>query len=131
MTIDEIEKIVCEQLLITPESIHVNSRESSLVEARQIIMYFAIVYKCGSLGVVGKFFNRDHATTIHAKKTVENLCISDKHFARKITMLSRKIEFGDGKFSLCNIESEINEVLQRLSDLYDLRARIKREVSIL
>lgn len=58
------------------------SRKRNIVEVRQLCMYF--IYKAGyTLKQTGLFFKKDHATVIHACKTINNLFETNKVFIEK------------------------------------------------
>lgn len=49
------------------------SRKRELVLTRQAIFYVLITNKLCSLNTAGALFNRDHATVLHAKRSVANI----------------------------------------------------------
>jgi len=57
-----------------------NTRKREVAQARQLCMYFAERYTILSLGNIGRFYNRDHSTVLHAIKTINNLIDIDKSF---------------------------------------------------
>jgi len=92
ITIDIIERAICQYWNLTQEELHENKRNREIVQARQTAMYFAIK-KCKlSLSKIAKEIgNKDHATAIHARKTIENLMFSDKSIRKQINELDRII----------------------------------------
>ena len=69
------------------------TRQRPIVFARQLIMYFCKEYNIGSLGFIGKEIgNKDHATVLHAHKTICNLIDTDKYIANKVSVYSKQIE---------------------------------------
>lgn len=94
MNIQEIEKIVCAGENIDPVVLHENTstRVQKLKEARQIIMYFAVTELRMSHLSTGQFYNKDHSTTFHAKKVIEDLIYTDKIFAAKIEDFRKDIK---------------------------------------
>ena len=58
------------------------SRKRNIVQARQLSMYFSKKYTKAPLTVIGEQCGgKDHATVIHALKTVANLLETDKMFS--------------------------------------------------
>jgi len=71
ITIDSIKKAVCNYELISTETVFKKTRQREVVEARQIIQYFAKEYKLGSLSAIGfATGHKDHATVIHSHRTI-------------------------------------------------------------
>jgi len=62
------------------------------VQARQLAMYFAKKYTKASLSSIGsQIGKRDHATVLHACKTVSNLSETDRVFRGYVEDLNRKL----------------------------------------
>lgn len=81
----EITKIVADIFGVEFKELFNKTRKRQIVEARQVSMYIAIKeIKTISLSKVGEYYNRDHATVIHAIKTVKNLCATEKLFKEKV-----------------------------------------------
>ncbi len=56
-------------------------------------MYFSKLYTNSSLAVIGnKCGNKDHATVLHACKTIRNLVDTDKRFKRYVDELDNIIK---------------------------------------
>ena len=92
ISIDYIQKTVCEYFKVKMEDIQSKTRKRDVVQARQLAMYFAKQYTKASLASIGKQIGkRDHATVLHACKTVKNLQETDKQFRGYIEDISRKI----------------------------------------
>jgi hypothetical protein len=72
-------------------------RKSELVKTRQVSMNFMKLYIKGmTLEGIGKYFPgkrtyKDHATVLHACKTVNNLIDTDKAYKKDIAILDKKI----------------------------------------
>ncbi|PIE99213.1 MAG: chromosomal replication initiation protein DnaA, partial [Polaribacter sp.] len=70
------------------------TRKRHIVQARQIAMYFAKKLTKTSLASIGnQIGQRDHATVLHACKTVDNLSETDKQFKKFIEDLSKKLKY--------------------------------------
>ena len=92
ISIDYIQKTVCEYFKVKIEDIQSKTRKRDVVQARQLAMYFAKQYTKASLASIGtQIGKRDHATVLHACKTVKNLQETDKQFRGYIEDISRKI----------------------------------------
>ena len=93
LTIEEIQRIVCEYLDIDEDLIRAKTRKREVVRARQIAMYFCKEMTQHSLKTIGLHFGgRDHSTVIHAVKTVEEQTDSDPQFRDAVEQIQRKIE---------------------------------------
>lgn len=93
ITIDVIQKTVCDSLGVPVDSILTKTRKREIVQARQITMYFAKKLTNSSLAVIGQQCgNKDHATVLHACKTIANLYESDKKFHAWITDMEKKFK---------------------------------------
>jgi chromosomal replication initiator protein len=71
-----------------------NTRKRDIVVPRQIAMYYAVRETNLTLTSVGLFFNKDHATVIHAMKCVENTLSYNKEFQKQ------KLELDKDMFKL-------------------------------
>jgi chromosomal replication initiator protein len=97
LSIESIQRIVCEYFQISPEKLKEQIRKREFVQARQIAMYFAKEFTKSSLKTIGLHFGgRDHSTVIHALKTVQDLCCTDKEFNRYVEELRKKIQLSTG-----------------------------------
>lgn len=92
ISIDYIQRTVCDYFKIPIDEIQSKTRKRDVVQARQLAMYFAKKFTKASLSSIGtQIGNRDHATVLHACKTVKNLSETDKVFRGYVEDLSRKI----------------------------------------
>ena len=79
--IDDIINVVCKHFGLDTTAIHTKSRKREVVQARQVAMYLAKTHTDFSTSKIGKFIgNKDHATVLHACKTVKGQCEVDKSF---------------------------------------------------
>ena len=91
ITIDYIQKVVCDHLDLPVESIQQTSRKREIVQARQLAMYFSKKITKSSLSVIGlQCGNKDHATVLHACKTIENLRQTDRNIRAMVDELEKK-----------------------------------------
>jgi chromosomal replication initiator protein len=81
VTIDDILEIVCKHYGLELASIQTKSRKQEVVQARQIAMFLAKDNTDFSTARIGKLIgDRDHATVLHAFKTVKEREEVDKNF---------------------------------------------------
>ena len=93
ITVDFIQEIVSEYFQISIEELQSKTRKRHVVQARQLAMFFAKKYTKLSLANIGKYIGkRDHATVLHACKTVDNLNETDKQFRKFFSDLTTKIK---------------------------------------
>ncbi len=93
ITIEYIQKVVCDYLQLPVETIQDTSRKREIVQARQLSMYFAKKITKSSLAVIGmQCGNKDHATVLHACKTIDNLRQTDRHMRAMIDELEKKLK---------------------------------------
>ena len=68
------------------------TRKREVVQARQIAMYFSKKMTKSSLANIGMHCGgKDHATVLHACKTVDNLSSTDKQFRKFVEDLGKKL----------------------------------------
>ncbi len=93
VTVDDIQKRVCEYFSIKLSDMQSSRRSQNVARPRQIAMYLSKVLTSRSLPDIGrKFGGRDHTTVLHAVKKVEELMGSDKEFLEDLTILRRTLE---------------------------------------
>ena len=93
ISIDYIQKIVCDYFSLSLDKINSKTRKREVVQARQLAMYFSKKHTKYSLATIGIYCgNKDHATVLHACKTVNNLIDTDKQFRTYVEELDKKIK---------------------------------------
>jgi chromosomal replication initiator protein len=70
ITVDTITDTICRHYRVTKEEIRSKSRKRSIAWPRQVAMYLSRRYTESSLEVIGRAFNRDHATVLHSVKRI-------------------------------------------------------------
>jgi chromosomal replication initiator protein len=91
VSIDYIQKMVADYFEMDLDTLQSKTRKRHIVQARQLAMYFAKKYTKASLASIGsQIGKRDHATVLHACRTVENLADTDKQFRKYIDDLGKK-----------------------------------------
>jgi chromosomal replication initiator protein len=92
VSIDYIQKVVCDYFDLPIELLKSKTRKREVVQARQIAMYFAKSMTKSSLATIGMHCGgKDHATVLHACRTVNNLMDTDKRFRAYIEELEKKL----------------------------------------
>jgi len=92
VTVEMIQKIVCDFYSITLSDIKARRRTKEIALPRQVAMYLSKQATNASLSDIGKNFGgKDHATVIYACKQVEERRQKDETFNRMIENLLQKI----------------------------------------
>ena len=92
VSIDYIQKIVSDYFQMDVETLQSKTRKRHIVQARQLAMFFAKKFTKASLASIGsQIGKRDHATVLHACKTVDNLATTDKQFKKFVEDLNKKL----------------------------------------
>jgi chromosomal replication initiator protein len=92
ISIDFIQKIVSDYFNLPLELLKSKTRKREVVQARQIAMFFAKSMTKSSLASIGlQCGGKDHATVLHACRTVNNLIETDKKFRVYIDEIEKKI----------------------------------------
>ncbi|SBV95185.1 chromosomal replication initiator protein DnaA [uncultured Dysgonomonas sp.] len=93
ITISAIESVVCDFYNIKSELIHTASRKRQIVQARQVTMYLSKSYTEMSLAQIGSLIGKkNHATVLHACRTVKEQMEVDKVFRDEIAEIEKKIK---------------------------------------
>jgi len=88
INIEYVSKVVCEYFSIPVESLQLKTRKREIVQARQIAMMFSHrIVKKGTAEIGREIGDKDHATVLHACKTVDNLYQTDRRFRNQIDEL--------------------------------------------
>jgi len=74
------------------DTLQSKTRKRHVVQARQLAMFFAKKFTKSSLANIGsQIGDRDHATVLHACKTVDNLVSTDKQFKKFVEDINKKL----------------------------------------
>ncbi len=93
ISVDYIQKVVCDYFSLTPDLLQSKTRKREIVQARQIAMYFSKTLTKSSLASIGsQIGGKDHATVLHACKTVGNLVDTDKRFKNQVDAIEKKLK---------------------------------------
>ena len=92
ISIDYIQKTVSDYFQLDLETLQSKTRKRHVVQARQLAMFFAKKYTKASLANIGsQIGDRDHATVLHACKTIDNLVTTDKQFKKFVDDINKKL----------------------------------------
>ncbi len=93
ITIEEIQRVVCDHLRIPEDLIRAKTRKQEIVNARQIAMYLSKELTNSSLKTIGLHFGgRDHSTVIHAYQTIEDGMNTDTKLKILVQAIKSKLE---------------------------------------
>ncbi|MDD2525736.1 MAG: chromosomal replication initiator protein DnaA, partial [Bacteroidales bacterium] len=93
ISIDDIQEVVCSQLKLERKLLFTKSRKREIVQARQIAMYLAKKHTEYSLSRIGEILGKkDHATVLHACKTVKNQMEYDKSFSGLVNEIEQTLQ---------------------------------------
>ena len=93
ITIEAIQKMVCEYFAVPFNKLLEKTRKREIVQARQITMYLAKSFTKNSLKCIGEHFGgRDHTTVIHSCQTVKDLMDTDTMFKENVMELTQKVQ---------------------------------------
>ena len=92
VSIDYIQKVVSDYFQMDISTLQSKTRKRHIVQARQLAMFFAKKLTKASLASIGsQIGKRDHATVLHACKTVDNLSSTDKQFRKYVEDITKKL----------------------------------------
>ena len=92
VTIDKVQKVVCDYFNITRDELLSKTRKRQIVQARQIAMYMSRSLINCSLSTIGaEIGGKDHATVLHACSTVNDLMSTDKTFKQYVTDIEKML----------------------------------------
>ena len=93
ITIDEIQRTVCQFYRVDRTEMGSKRRARAVVRPRQVAMYLAKVLTPRSYPEIGrKFGGRDHSTVIHAVRLIEDLRQRDADMDGDVRSLLRQLE---------------------------------------
>jgi len=93
ITIDSIQKAVCEFFRVRSVDLRSKKRTRTIAVPRQVAMYLCRRYTDASFPTIGdRFGGRDHSTVIHAAQVVDQRIKDDPTFRATIERLQRMLE---------------------------------------
>ena len=92
MSIDQVQKAVCQYYNITRDTLLSKSRKRQIVQARQIAMYMSRnLLKCSLSTIGSEIGGKDHSTVLHACTTVQDLMSIDKTFRQYVSDIEKML----------------------------------------
>ncbi|MDI9358354.1 MAG: chromosomal replication initiator protein DnaA [Phycisphaerales bacterium] len=92
ITIQNIQKIVCDYFGVPYDKLLDKTRKREIVQARQITMFLSKNYTKHSLKYIGEHFGgKDHTTVIHSCHTIKNLMDSNPRIHDEVLELQEKV----------------------------------------
>jgi chromosomal replication initiator protein len=93
ITIDQIQRIICDHYNISEDLLRDKTRKQEIALARQVAMYFSKDLTKYSLKAIGLHFGgRDHTTVIHAINCINDLRTSSEKFKKELDNIRKKVE---------------------------------------
>jgi len=93
ISIENIQAAVAEEYGVSIDDLKSKQRTERLAFPRQIAIYLACeLLPSMSLPEIGKAFNKDHSTVIHARDKIRQILNTDPFFSEKINVLINKIK---------------------------------------
>lgn len=97
INVNTIKKVVGKRFSIKMEDFNSKRKTQSIAWPRQIAMYLTTELTDLSLPEIGREFNRDHSTVVHARDVVKEKVETDPFFAAEINQLILDIKAVDNK----------------------------------
>jgi chromosomal replication initiator protein len=93
VTIESIQKAVCDFFNIKPNDLRSKKRTRNVTVPRQIAMYLCRRYTQASFPVIGdRFGGRDHSTVVHAAQVIEQRMREDPNLRSTVERLERVLD---------------------------------------
>ncbi len=100
-----IQERVAEEFVISIDELLSTDRAVMFVEPRQIAMYLAWICRLKSLPEIGRLFNRDHTTVLHAVRKVKSLIVKNAEYAARVERLRAELAPQMPRTALKQVES--------------------------
>lgn len=95
ISISQIKKVVCKYFKISVEDINSKKKTNSIAWPRQVAMYIASELTTLPVTEIGREFNRDHTTILHAKQKVKEEIENNPFFVPVINQLISDVKSVD------------------------------------
>ncbi len=92
LTAATIGELVSGQFKVSLEDLRSRSRKRSISFPRQVAMFLARKYTEESLADIGRVFNRDHSTVLHAIKVVSSQVVRNSSVSAQLEILGNKVK---------------------------------------
>jgi chromosomal replication initiator protein len=89
-----IKKLVCKYYNVGLEDIISKSRKQNFLRPRQIAIYLSRRFTDAPLQMIGKSFNRYHATALHSINCIERGLKQDSTVKKQVGFFCQKLESG-------------------------------------
>ena len=94
ITIESIKKLVCKHYNISMDNIVSRSRKQSYTKPRQMAIYLSRKYTDAPLQLIGKSFNRYHATALHSIAIVDRRIKEDNAIKKQVDFFCERLDAG-------------------------------------
>ncbi len=92
LSIQDIQKVVCDYFQVEESVMLSKTRKREIVQARQVTMFLAKKYTNNSFSRIGAIVGRkDHATVLHACKTIQDQIDVNESFRTNIKEIENKL----------------------------------------
>jgi len=99
VSIDDIVKIISNELNIKPSDIKSKKRTKNVVNARRIVIYLARNLTPNSMPQIALYFGmKDHTAISHTMKKINEIIDNDENFKVQLEELSNKVNTNSQKF---------------------------------
>lgn len=116
--IDVIHRNTCQIFGVNYYATFFNTRKKEIVQARQTTMELSYKLLKLSLSDVGYYFNKDHATVLHAKKKINNIYDTEIEFRYKYNSLESKCR------RMLSIKPKTTKIMSRDEVISELRKTV-------
>lgn len=104
-------KLIMRETGVTLDALKGNYRGRDVVDARALGMYFMRKYTNLSLYWIGEYFNKHHATVIHAMRKIEDLKQIDSRIASMVEQIEYDLRNAREQIGTCLDYSARNELI--------------------
>lgn len=92
VSVAQIKKIVCKHFKVSIEDLNSKKKNNSIAWPRQVAMYLSTELTSLSLPEIGREFNRDHATVIHAREKLKEEIEQNPFFTPVINQIINEVK---------------------------------------
>lgn len=100
------------------------TRQRKFVEPRQLAMYFLYQHTNLSLAAVGKIFSKDHATVLHAAKTIPDLIRFDENMRKQFVSIRKSLMNNASTITSYEEGTKYDNIVDDLTETKRLNARL-------
>lgn len=93
-----IEYVVCRHYGLRPSDLHVKSQRREISEPRQLVMTLIHETGRGTNNKSASYYNKDHATCTHARKTIKAMIETNAEFRAKVYKILDELQISDFNF---------------------------------